>query len=129
MLTDFRWQSAGGMLLDGTGDIQVTDPMIPESLVDMIFTILKADTNSWKLYNIGANLSYLIGETIDPELELKIKRLISDALTRAGILSSGDFSVETIPTDGSILAILYINQVAVATVTVPRKEGEQITVQ
>jgi|AGTN01.2.fsa_nt_gi hypothetical protein len=128
-MIDFRWQSAGGILLDGTGDIQVTDAFIPESLVDMVFTILKADSNSWKLYNIGANLSYMIGERVEPETELKIKRLITEALTRAGVLRSGDFQVETIPSEGSILAIVYINQVAVATVTVPRKEGEQITVQ
>jgi len=128
-MTDFRWGSVGGILLDGTGDIQTTDPTVPESLVDMVYTILKADLDSWKLYAIGANLSYFIGQTVDPEVELKIKRAITDSLTRTGLLSRGDFTVVTVPSQDGIQAIVYISNVAVATVTVPQSTDAQITVK
>ena len=126
---DIRWMTAGGILIDGNGDIQLTDPEVPESLVDMILTRLKADVNSWKLYRIGANLSRLVGEIVDPELELKIKRQISDSMTRDGLLAKGSFSVETIPSPAEVLAILYLAGEAVATVAVPRVEGGEIRVE
>jgi hypothetical protein len=128
-MTDLRWQSAGGILLDGTGDIQTTDPAVPESLVDMIMTVLKADRNSWQLYDIGANLSYFIGQTVDPELELKVKRAITDSLIRAGVLPKGSFFVETLASGQSVTAIVYIGQTAISTVTIPGDPDGQIRVQ
>lgn len=128
-MIDYRWMSAGGILLDGSGDIQLTDASIPESLVDMIFTRLKADSNSWRLYRIGANLSYRIGDTVDPELELKIKRQITESLTFDGLLRKEDFQVQTIASGETILAIVYLNEQPVATVSIPTTEGGQVTVQ
>lgn len=129
MNVDIRWQSAGGFLLDGSGDIATTDPSVPESLVDMIQTVLKADRNSWQLYTIGANLSRLMGELVDPELELKIKRQITESIVRAGILRQENFQVETIASEKSILAIVYINGVAASVVNIPQNKNEKITVQ
>ena len=113
MTIDWRWQSAGGILLDGTGDIAFTSGLTNESLADMIRTRLKAALTGWQLYPIGADLETLLGSTMDAELEARIQRQVTTSLSNQ-FLSRGSFQVQTLPNGGRMSVLVYISQQLVA---------------
>ena len=113
MTIDWRWQSAGGILLDGTGDIAFTDGNTNESLADMVRTRLKAALTGWQCYAIGADLETLLGSTMDAELEARIQRQVTTSLSDQ-FLSRGSFQVQTLPNGGRMSVLVYISQQLVA---------------
>lgn len=112
-MIDFRWQSNGGILLDGTGDIALSSVDGVESLHDMVRTRLKAAVRGWRQYEIGAGLESFIGQTMNPELELEIKRQVSRALTKE-FLKKGTFQIEVLSFPGQIHVLVYVNYLLVA---------------
>jgi len=112
---DFKWMSCGGCLVDGAGDLAFASP--DESLRDMIMTRLKAAFDGWQLYSIGADLDTLIGNTVDAELELAIRRQVETSLTQ-DFLPRGSFQVKTLPSGSFIQVFVYLSDVLMATVQV-----------
>ena len=119
MSVDFLWCSNGGLLLDGSGDIAITQSPL-ESLRDMVNTRLKAALDGWKLYRIGADLDRVIGETVSPEIELRIQRQVQTALTR-DLFPSGTFQVKTLAAGAQITIFVYLQQTLVTTANVNLK--------
>lgn len=114
-MADFRWMSAGGILLDGTGDIATTLNSL-EELESMITTRLKAAVNAWKLYSIGAGLDIFPGNPVNSNTELSIQRAVTSALTRQ-FLPSGSFTVQTLAIGSSIEIYVYIQQTLITSTT------------
>ena len=117
VMTDFRWMSQGGLVLDSTGDIAFTaSPW--ECLTAMVNTRLKAALNGWKLYQIGADLDNLLGSTVAAELELSIQRQVQASLSQ-DFLPTGSFTVSTLPVGNQDTHVfVYIQNQMVASTTV-----------
>jgi hypothetical protein len=107
-VVDFCWQSQGGVMIDGTGDIACTDDSTMDSVVDIVRSRLKAALNGWKLYAIGADLQSAVGQAIDPELELTLQRQVTQSLSD-GFLSQSQFQVTTLVTGSKILVLVYLD--------------------
>lgn len=107
-MADFRWMSAGGILLDGNGDIATTLNSL-EELESMIQTRLKAAVNGWKQYAIGAGLDVFQGQPVNTNTELSIQRAVTSSLIRQ-FLPSGSFQVQTIAIGSTIEIYVYINK-------------------
>ena len=107
-MVDFCWQSQGGVMIDGTGDIACTDDSTMDSVVDIVRSRLKAALNGWKLYAIGADLQSAVGQAIDPELELTLQRQVTQSLSD-GFLSQSQFQVTTLVTGSKILVLVYLD--------------------
>jgi len=116
MARDFRWMSQGGLLLDGTGDIAFTDSNLSD-IIQMVRSRLKATTNAWKLYPIGANLESFLGNTSDQEAEVSIRRQVLSSLSR-NYLPANVFEVSTLRTGGTIEVFVFIQKTLVAQATV-----------
>jgi len=123
---DYSWQSNGGILLDPTGDILLTEPTGLECLQDMVITRLKAALNGWQLYNIGADLQRDTGNTADAEIEVTIQRQITQSMTNQ-FLQSGDFTVQTLRDGDAITAFVYINNSLIATAQVQKNQPPTVT--
>lgn len=119
-MSDFRWMSQGGVLLDGTGDLAMGSA--EESLVDMVRTRLKADLHGWKLYAIGADLDRRIGDAMGPELEATVRRQIVAALTNQ-FLKPNAFDIRILSSGRTIDAYVYVDSSLVATVQASRDTG------
>lgn len=121
MSIDYKWQSNGGFLLDGTGDIASTQsPM--ETAIDMVRTRLKATLKAWKLYQIGAGLDTFIGNSSSAEAETAIQRQVLGALSK-NYLPSGTFDVRTLRLGGTIQVYVYISDKLIAQAEVPLQAG------
>ncbi len=107
-MTDFVWQSQGGVLIDGTGDLACTVESTIDSTVDVVRSRLKAALNGWKLYAVGANLQAGVGQAIGPELELTLERQVTQSLSD-GFLASSSFQVQTLATTGKVLVLVYLS--------------------
>jgi hypothetical protein len=107
-VTDFVWQSQGGVLIDGTGDLACTVESTIDSTVDVVRSRLKAALNGWKLYAVGANLQAGVGQAIGPELELTLERQVTQSLSD-GFLASSSFQVQTLATTGKVLVLVYLS--------------------
>ena len=107
-MTDFVWQSQGGVLIDGTGDLACTVESTIDSTVDVVRSRLKAALNGWKLYAVGANLQAGVGQAIGPELELTLERQVTQSLSD-GFLASSSFQVQTLATSGQVLVLVYLS--------------------
>jgi hypothetical protein len=112
-MSDFRWQTKGGLLLDGTGDIATTLSPI-EELETMVETRLKTSANGWQLYQIGADLQSFIGSTISPDLLLTIERQVQSVLTRQ-FLPAGTFTVNAINSGQAIEVYVFLADQLIAT--------------
>lgn len=112
-MIDWRWMSEGGVLLDGTGDIAFTGANTAESLIDMVRTRLKATLSGWQNYPIGADLQSLLGVAVDAELEARIQRQVTSALSNQ-LLPRGTFQVLTLPNGDRISVLVYIGQQLIA---------------
>ena len=118
-MLDFRWQSQGGILLDGSGDIACTNPSTMESTVDVVRSRLKAALNGWKLYAIGADLQARVGDIIAPELEIALQRQVYNSLTNS-FLPRGSFTVKTLSFGDTVRVLVFISQTLIAQATVSR---------
>ena len=107
-MVDFCWQSQGGVMIDGTGDIACTDDSTMDSVVDIVRSRLKAALNGWKLYAIGADLQSAVGQAIHPELELTLQRQVTQSLSD-GFLSQSQFQVTTLVTGSKVLVLVYLD--------------------
>ena len=107
-MTDFVWQSQGGVLIDGTGDLACTVESTLDSTVDVVRSRLKAALNGWKLYAVGADLQAGVGQAIGPELELTLERQVTQSLSD-GFLASSSFQVQTLATSGQVLVLVYLS--------------------
>jgi len=107
-VTDFVWQSQGGVLIDGTGDLACTVESTLDSTVDVVRSRLKAALNGWKLYAVGADLQAGVGQSIGPELELTLERQVTQSLSD-GFLASSSFQVQTLATSGQVLVLVYLS--------------------
>lgn len=112
---DFVWQSRGGILLDGTGDIAVTREGTLDSIRDIVRSRLKAALRGFQLYAIGADLQRLVGRTVSAEVETTVVRQIQSALS-LNFLPRGTFEVKTLTLNDSIQAIVFLESTIVAQV-------------
>ena len=116
-IVDFKSMSKGGLLLDASGDIAFTDNSF-EALKAMVVTRVQAALNAYKLYPmIGADLDNVLGTTVAEEAETTIQKQITQALTNQ-FLTTGSFSVNTIPLSNSIVVYIYLQGTLVMTTTV-----------
>jgi hypothetical protein len=122
-LIDWSWQSQGDLLLAG-GDVSTTDPTTLASLQDMVRTRLKAAIDGWQLYSIGADLIARLGDTIDQELNITLRRQVNQSLTNQ-FLPRGSFSVKSIVDNGTITVFVYLNQSLLASATLNPTTGQQ----
>lgn len=120
-LVDWQWQSNGDLLLAG-GDLATTDPNTLASIQDMVRTRLKAAIDGWQLYSIGADLAARLGDTIDAELNITLRRQVNNSLTNQ-LLPRGSFNVKSITDHGTITLFVYINQSLVASATLNPATG------
>jgi hypothetical protein len=125
-LVDWQWMSQGDILLAG-GDIAVTDPTTLVSLQDMVRTRLKAALNGWQLYPIGADLAARLGDTIDAELNITLRRQVNNSLTNQ-FLPRGSFVVTSITDNGTINLFVYINQSLIASASLNTATGVQTVI-
>ena len=118
MSVDACWMSFGGLLIDGTGDIACTsDPM--DSVKDIVRSRLKAALDGWKLYRIGADLAERVGDTVNEETEIAIRRQVAQCLT-SEFLPNGAFQVETLTDVDKIRVFVYLNQQLIGTAAVTK---------
>jgi hypothetical protein len=115
-MPDFRWQSFGGILLDGSGDIATTLSSA-EEISTMISTRLKAAVNGWQLYSIGAGLNLYPGNPVNANTEASIVRAVTSSLTNQ-FLSSGSFTVQTLAVGNTIEIYVYVGSTLVASTSV-----------
>jgi hypothetical protein len=117
MSVDLNWQSLGGVLLDGTGDIAFT--VTPyQCLQQMTNTRLKAAVDAWKLYpTIGADLESAVGQTVSQEIQQTLQRQVQASLTN-DFLPSGSFSVKTVPVGDMIQIFVFLGNSLLASTTV-----------
>lgn len=122
-LVDWSWMSQGDLILAG-GDVATTDPTTLNSLQDMVRTRLKAALDGWQLYSIGADLQARLGDTIDQELNITLRRQVNQALTNQ-LLPRGSFNVQSVLDHGTITLFVYINQSLIASATLNPQTGVQ----
>jgi len=115
MANDFAWMSQGGLLLDGTGDIQISSGM--ETIVSMVRTRLKSAVDGWKLYRIGAGLDQFPGNTSDAEAEVAIQRQVLAAVSN-GLLPPSAFLVTTLRLGSEIQVYVYLRDSLIGTASV-----------
>jgi hypothetical protein len=108
----------GGVLMDGAGDIALTQTAV-EELSTMAATRIKGARNGWKLYPIGADLDSFIGSPvgINQNTELAIQRRVSSALTYQ-LLPSGSFTVQTVTLGDEVQVLVYLGQTLIASYSV-----------
>ncbi len=117
-MSDFRWMSYGGSLIDGTGDLALTTSA-QEEIETMAATILKASINSWKLYSIGPDLDSFIGSSvgINQNTTLSIQRAVTSALSYQ-FLPAGSFTVSTVVFGSDVEVLVYLGSSLIASTTV-----------
>ena len=117
---DFRWTSMGGVLMDGAGDIGLTETAL-EELSTMAATRVKAALHGWKLYPIGADLDTYIGSPvgINQNTELAIQRRVAAALTNQ-FLPTGSFTVQTVTLGEEVQVLVYLGQSLIVSYSVVR---------
>jgi hypothetical protein len=116
MSVDYRWQSQGGILLDGDGDIAYTsDPL--ETVVDLVNTRLDAAVDAYKLYRIGAGLTEALGVANDGEEELEIRRRVVSALT-VDFQPACSFDVQTLALGEEIVVSIFLGDQFIATTSI-----------
>lgn len=120
---DWSWMSQGDLILSG-GDIGTTNPSTLASLQDMVRTRLKAAIDGWQLYSIGADLAARLGDTIDAELNITLRRQVNTSLTNQ-FLPRGSFTVKSLTDNANILLFVYVNQSLIASATLNPQTGVQ----
>jgi hypothetical protein len=126
-MIDFRWMEFGGIYLDPSGDIAVTSAATMDSIQDTVQSRLKAATNGWKLYPIGADLEARIGDVTDPEFTLSLQRQVTDALSN-GFLPTNSFQVKVLTYRTRVEVLVYVQNTLLANVTLNTSNPSQ-TVQ
>jgi hypothetical protein len=124
-MIDFRWMEFGGIYLDPSGDIAVTQATSLDSVRDILQSRLKAATNGWKLYPIGADLEARIGEVADPEFTLSLQRQVTDALSN-GFLPANSFQVKVLTYRTRVEVLVYVQNTLLANVTLNTSNPSQV---
>ena len=127
-MIDFRWMSTGGILLDGNGDIAVTSPDSLESVQDIVRTRLKAAFDGWKMYKIGADLQAFMGNTVNDELEVTLRRQVTQVLSKQ-FLPRGSFQVESLAEGSSVRIFVYLDESLITTATVQRDQPANVQIR
>lgn len=122
-LVDWVWMSQGDLILSG-GDIATTDPSSLDSLKDMVRSRLKAALDGWQLYSIGADLHARLGDTVDAELNITLRRQINQSLTNQ-FLPRGSFNVQSFTDRGVVNLFVYLNQSLIASATLNPQTAQQ----
>lgn len=122
-LVDWVWMSQGDLILSG-GDIATTDPSSLDSLKDMVRSRLKAALDGWQLYSIGADLQARLGDTVDAELNITLRRQINQSLTNQ-FLPRGSFNVQSFTDRGVVNLFVYLNQSLIASATLNPQTAQQ----
>lgn len=116
MSVDYKWMSDGGFLLDGSGDLALTDsPM--ECATAMVRSRLKAAIDGWQLYRIGCGLEDYLGGTSDSAAETSIRRRVLAALSNR-YLPSSSFDVKTLRLGEQVQVFVYMQQRLIASISV-----------
>lgn len=105
MSIDFKWMSNGGLLLDGTGDIDLSNGL--ETVISMVRTRLKAAVDGWQLYKIGAGLDEFPGNISDSEAEITIKRRALQSIAN-GYIPTSAFKITTLRLGGVIQIYVFL---------------------
>ena len=117
MSVDLAWQSQGGLLLDGTGDLAFTANPI-QCLKDMVDTRLKAALNGWKLYpGICAGLDQVIGRTNPAEINITLQRQVYAVLSN-GFLPTGSFQIRVVPAGRTTHLFVFLGKNLLTSYTV-----------
>jgi len=95
--------------VDGTGDIACTSNGTLDSTIDIVRSRLKAALDGWRLYRIGADLQERVGQFINPELDIAIKRQVYEAMTCDGFLPKNVLQVETLAYDKKVHVMVFVN--------------------
>jgi hypothetical protein len=85
---------------------------------------MKSSLNGWQLYPIGADLTARLGDTIDAELNITLRRQVNNALTNQ-FLPRGSFVVTTLQDNANIMIFVYINQSLIVSATLNTQTGTQ----
>jgi hypothetical protein len=117
MSIDLKWMSNGGVLMQD-GDLALVSTET-EGQIDMIKTRVKADLNGWKLYQIGADLEARLGEVVDAELEIAIKKQIVRSLTKE-FLPANAFKVKTLAVGSTIEIFIFQGDSLAVTASISR---------
>jgi hypothetical protein len=115
-IVDFKVMPRGGLIIDSTGDIAFTTTSF-EAIQSMVIARLKASLNAYQLYQIGADLDAIVGNTISAELETTVNKQVVQSLTNQ-FLPMGTFTVETITVGSIIQVYVYIQNTLVATTNI-----------
>src|ERR1039458_2602401 len=116
------------MLVDGSGDIACTDPSTLDSVQDIVKSRLKAALNGWQLYSFGADLQARVGDTIDPELDVNLRRQVCRAMTD-DFLPRNAFDVRTLAFGDTIQVMVYLNNQVIAQATLSRTNPSDMVIQ
>lgn len=114
--------SQGGLLLDGSGDIASTSTGM-ETIISMARTRLKATTNAWQQYQIGAGLDSFVGSTPNAATQTAIQKQVAASIS--GLLPASMFTVSTLLLGTQIQVYVYIANQLIATATVPTNVNPQ----
>lgn len=110
MPVDYAWiPGGGGILLDGTGDIAITDPTTHDDIMAIVRSRLAASLNGFQLYSIGADLENVIGTTYPSETGVEIQRQIIQSLSGDGFVSKKALAVQTILVGTTLQVLVYLN--------------------
>ena len=121
-MSDFRWMTCGGLLVDGSGDIATTPAGSLENIQSMASSRVKAALNGWKLYPIGADLDSFLGNPTDPELQIGIERQVQATLTD-NFLPASAVTVKTVAYGGQIFLMVYLSQSLILQTTISTQSG------
>ena len=125
-MIDFRWMEFGGIYLDPSGDIAVTQAATLDSVRDIVQSRLKAALHGWKLYPIGADLEARIGEVADLEFTLSLQRQVTDALSN-GFLPTNSFQVKVLTCRTRVEVLVYVQNTLLANATLNTSNPSQAT--
>ena len=111
--SDLAWTSRGDFIISHNGDIMDTSADPLRSLFQEVRTRIMADLGDWKLYpQVGASLADFVGEPNNRQIAESIKTRIKAALSRDGLVNSGDIQVRYAPIDSDRLMIRVTISVA-----------------
>ena len=113
MPVDLVWQSLGGLLLDGSGDLASTTGDTAD-VQSIGASRLNAATDGWKLYTFGANLQSVLGQTVSQEVETALQRAAVQSLTSDGFLDGGAIDVVVLGAGSQTLVLVYLHNQLIA---------------
>ena len=100
------WWTANGDLQVSRADLKDTRSKYGAAILQEAQNRLSSEIGDWQLFpTLGTRMLENLGEPNTDDLSEKIQEYIADALTRDGFLSTGEFSILSIPFNRSLLII------------------------